>query len=84
MSLQSHQPIAGTVLVADDQAANRELLEEILSTEGCKVITAPDGAAALEELTRTQSDHGASTADLGMPLLERREKGRTRYYFKIQ
>src|SRR6202790_2454343 len=53
---QSHQPITGTVLVADDQAANRELLEELLTAQGCKVITVQDGAAALEELTRTQVD----------------------------
>src|ERR1700692_3714120 len=53
---QSHQPITGTVLVADDQAANREVLEELLTAQGYKVIAAPDGAAAVEELTRTQVD----------------------------
>src|ERR1700676_4129766 len=53
---QSHQPITGTVLVADDQAANRELLEELLTAQGCKVITVQDGAAAVEQLTRTQVD----------------------------
>ena len=53
---QSHQPITGTILVADDQAANRELLEELLTAQGSKVITVPDGAAAVEELTRTQVD----------------------------
>jgi putative two-component system response regulator len=53
---QSHQPIAGTILVADDQAANRELLEELLTAQGCKVIGVPDGAAAVHELTRTQVD----------------------------
>src|ERR1700694_1249030 len=53
---QSHQPITGTVLVADDQAANRELLEELLTAQGCKVIAVPDGAAAVEELARTQVD----------------------------
>jgi putative two-component system response regulator len=53
---QSHQPITGTVLVADDQAANRELLEELLTVQGCKVIAVPDGAAAVEELSRTQVD----------------------------
>src|ERR1700674_4589558 len=53
---QSHQPITGTVLVADDQAANRELLEELLTAQGCKVIPVPDGAAAVEELSRTQVD----------------------------
>ena len=51
-----HQPITGTILVADDQAANRELLEELLTPQGCKVVTVPDGAAALEELTRAQFD----------------------------
>ena len=53
---QSHQPITGTVLVADDQAANRELLEELLTAQGYKVIAVPDGAAAVEQLTRTQVD----------------------------
>src|SRR5712671_1333515 len=53
---QSNLPITGTVLVADDQAANRDLLEELLTAQGCKVITVPDGAAALEELTRIQFD----------------------------
>src|SRR6266403_614345 len=52
----SHQTITGTILVADDQAANRELLEELLAGQGCTVITVPDGAAAVEELTRTQVD----------------------------
>src|SRR5258708_31721660 len=56
MFRQSHQPITGTILVADDQAANRELLEELLTAQGCKVITVPDGAAAVEELARTQVD----------------------------
>src|ERR1019366_5782314 len=53
---QSHQPITGTVLVADDHAANRELLEELLTAQGCKVIAVPDGASAVEQLTRTQVD----------------------------
>ena len=56
MFYQSKQPITGTVLVADDQAANRELLEELLTAEGFKVITVPDGAAAVEELSRIQAD----------------------------
>jgi len=53
---QSSQHLTGTILVADDQAANRELLDELLTTQGFKVISAPDGAAALLELTRTQVD----------------------------
>ena len=43
-------------MVADDQAANRELLEELLITQGSRVIAVADGAAAIEELTRTQID----------------------------
>jgi putative two-component system response regulator len=50
------QPITGTILVADDQAANRELLEELLRTQGFKVIAVSDGAAALQELSRAQAD----------------------------
>src|ERR1035437_6171903 len=53
---QSHQAITGTILVADDQAANRELLQELLTAQGCKVIAVPDGAAVVEELARTQVD----------------------------
>ena len=56
MLQQSDQPITGTILVADDQAANRELLEELLVAQGNKVITVPDGAAAVEELSKTQVD----------------------------
>jgi putative two-component system response regulator len=55
-SHQSPQFITGTILVADDQGANRELLEELLTTQGFKVISVPDGATALLELTRAQVD----------------------------
>jgi putative two-component system response regulator len=56
MQYQSHQSVTGTILVADDQVANRELLDELLTTQGFRVVTMPDGAAAVEELTRTQVD----------------------------
>ena len=56
MLQQSDPPITGTILVADDQAANREFLEELLVAQGSTVITAPDGAAAVEELSKTQVD----------------------------
>src|SRR5437879_2544014 len=52
----SHQSITGTILVADDQAANRELLEELLVTQGFNVITVSDGAEVIQELSRTQVD----------------------------
>jgi CheY-like chemotaxis protein len=49
MSCKSHQPVTGTILVADDQAANRELLEELLTVEGFKVASVSTVAAALEQ-----------------------------------
>jgi putative two-component system response regulator len=55
-SHQSVQCITGTILVADDQVANRELLEELLTSQGFRVIAVPDGASALLELSRTQVD----------------------------
>ena len=51
-----HQLTTGSILVADDQAANRELLEELLTAQGYTVIAVPDGAAAVAELARTQID----------------------------
>src|SRR5438552_1431442 len=56
MLQQSHQPITGTILVADDQPSNRELLQELLTIEGFTVHSVPDGAAVLEQLTRTPVD----------------------------
>ena len=53
---RSSQCLTGTILVVDDQAANRELLDELLTTQGLKVIAVPDGPSALLELTRTQVD----------------------------
>ena len=49
-------PLSGTILVADDTASNRELLEELLAAQGFTVITASDGAATLHELSRTPID----------------------------
>ncbi len=39
MFSKSPQPVTGTILVADDQVSNRELLEELLTAEGFKVAT---------------------------------------------
>ena len=54
--LSSHQYVSGTILVADDQAANRELLDELLSSQGFNVLTAADGASALEHLNLVNID----------------------------
>ena len=56
MVYKSDQSLTGTILVADDQAANRDLLEELLTSQGLKVITVPDGSEVIEQLRRTQVD----------------------------
>jgi putative two-component system response regulator len=53
---KAHQAITGTILVADDQASNRELLEELLTTQGFTVVAVPDGATALAELSHVPAD----------------------------
>jgi putative two-component system response regulator len=52
----SKYAITGTILVADDQVANRELLTELLTAQGFKIIIAADGAEALDQLRRVPTD----------------------------
>ncbi len=40
--------MAGKILVVDDDAANRELLEEFLVAKGLEIVPAPDGRSSLE------------------------------------
>ncbi len=54
--MSSRQYVEGTILVADDQAANLELFDELLSSEGFNVLTAADGASALEHLNLVNID----------------------------
>ena len=54
-----------TILVADDEPTIRDLLAEVLHDEGYAVVTAPDGAAALEAAERTRPDLVLS--DVTMP-----------------
>src|ERR1700689_3936398 len=51
MFSNSPQPVTGTILVAGDQVANRELLEELLTAEGFKVASVSNGTAVLEQLS---------------------------------
>src|SRR5260370_8841300 len=81
MLQQSNLQITGAVLVADDQAANCELLEELLTAQGCKVTNVPDGAAAVEELTRTQFD--LVLLDVMMPHLSGARKVFRRFQFAL-
>ena len=53
------------VLVVDDEAANRELISDILASEGYDVVTAQDGVDALNQLTAPLPD--VIISDLRMP-----------------
>ena len=53
------------VLVVDDEAANRQALERILSREGHRVAHAADGRAALESIRESPPD--LMLTDLKMP-----------------
>ncbi len=67
MRSQCPQSVTGTILVADDQAANRELLQELLTPHGFGVIAVPDGVSALEQLDSAKVDLVLS--DVMMPRL---------------
>jgi DNA-binding NtrC family response regulator len=57
-----------TILVADDEEIIREELAEVLGEQGYRVLTAPDGSAALQELR----DHSVQVVitDLRMPKVD--------------
>jgi putative two-component system response regulator len=56
MLSRSNQAVTGTILVADDKIPNRELMDELLSAEGFKVITVADGVEALQQMARGPID----------------------------
>jgi CheY-like chemotaxis protein len=57
-----------TVLVAEDNIVNRELMRELLEVRGYQVTEACDGLEALEMLEQTRPD--ILLLDLGMPKLD--------------
>jgi two-component system, cell cycle response regulator DivK len=56
------------VLVAEDNAVNRELLRELLETRGYSVIEACNGQEALDMVEQSQPD--LVLLDIGMPVLD--------------
>lgn len=57
-----------TILVADDEAAIRTMLEVILSADGHEVVTVSDGKAALDYLQKDTPD--AMLLDVKMPFID--------------
>jgi two-component system response regulator PilR (NtrC family) len=56
-----------TILVVDDEASMREFLEILLTGEGFRVLTAPNGRAALEVLQKDPGPVDLVIQDLKMP-----------------
>jgi CheY-like chemotaxis protein len=57
-----------TILIAEDNAVNRELLREALETRGYQVIEAVNGNEAVSQVDRYQPD--LVLMDIQMPLLD--------------
>jgi len=55
------------LLVVDDEATVRDVLAESLRAEGCEVIAAENGQAALEVFDSYHGDFDAVFTDIGMP-----------------
>jgi CheY-like chemotaxis protein len=56
------------ILIAEDNAVNRELLRELLEIRGYTVVEACDGEEALRMVRQSQPD--ILLLDIGMPLLD--------------
>ncbi|MGB7585254.1 MAG: response regulator [Terriglobales bacterium] len=56
------------VLIAEDNAVNRELLRELLETRGHAVVEACNGREAIQEIEKIQPD--ILLLDLDMPVLD--------------
>ncbi|MGH9545238.1 MAG: response regulator [Terriglobales bacterium] len=56
------------ILIAEDNATNRELFRELLEARGYAVVEACDGAEALRMIEQAQPD--ILLLDIGMPVLD--------------
>ncbi|MEL6577203.1 MAG: ATP-binding protein, partial [Pseudomonadota bacterium] len=68
-STAERQPLAGLqVLVAEDNAVNRTIVDQMLEQNGARVTLCEDGAAALEALERIGPD--LALLDVSMPVMD--------------
>jgi CheY-like chemotaxis protein len=58
------------ILVADDEEAIRGLVARALAQDGHEVVTADDGAEALDLLTRQRGKFDLLVADIRMPVMD--------------
>jgi PAS domain S-box-containing protein len=72
----SERPVAGgreTVLVAEDDASVREIVTEVLTHKGYRVLRAPDGQTALEMARAEPGEIRLLVTDIVMPSMSGRE-----------
>ena len=65
-------PVRGTILLVEDEEAVRHALERLLIAEGFTVLTASNGAAALETFARRQDEIELLITDIVMPAMSGR------------
>jgi len=70
------RPANGTVLVVEDEAGVRQALQRILTADGYAVVTAANGAEALEVFAARRQDIDLLITDLVMPAMGGRELAR--------
>jgi len=62
--------LTGTVLVADDEAVMRSMVERLLKRTGLRVLLAPDGVAAVKLFKEHSGEITFVLLDLTMPKLD--------------
>src|SRR5215217_6127551 len=58
------------ILIAEDEEGLRNLVHRALAEAGHEVVTAADGAEALDLLTRARGDFELLLADIKMPVMD--------------
>lgn len=58
------------ILLADDDAATRDLVQRALAMDGHAVVSTQDGAEALEKLQEASSGFDLLISDVQMPVLD--------------
>ncbi|MCU0627391.1 MAG: ATP-binding protein [Gemmatimonadaceae bacterium] len=67
LSVPSTELLGRRVLLVEDEAAVRQVLERVLLRAGCVVTVVADGAAALARLPAAARDHDTLVSDIRMP-----------------
>ena len=73
---RSDSRTSGTILVVDDEAGVRQILQRMLTADGYNVVSAGDGAEALEVFAAGKHDFDLLITDIVMPGMDGRELAR--------